>query len=303
MMTEETANRPRWVVWMLVILPLWLLLSGAASVWYFLHREKQQELAGQQRFARSVSESSLADDLNKIVGIIGERHASSPDAARNLSRAAAMIEGTLGPSNTGFDVRRERGPADWPLLHVSIAGANPGLPAVWVVCSFDSRAGSPGVEANATGIVAVLAAAQALAAEKPRAGVHFAFVPHANDPQSPVLETAAALARVIGNSPAILCVEAMGAGEVLWLSSRDTGAVPLELAQGLGMIRGAETVCIGDDADLASVLFEMGLPAVRVSTRPQITAREADAALPPAAMLAASTGRLVELVRRCANMP
>ncbi len=302
-MTEPPPNRPRWLAWMLVILPLWLLLSGAASIWYFLHREKQQELAGQQRFARSVSESAIEDDMGKLVGIIGERHASSPDAARNLSRAAAMIEGTLGPSNTGFIVKRERGPVDWPLLHVSITGTNPGLPAVWVVCGYDSRPGSLGVEANATGIVAVMAAAQALADEQIRAGVHFVFVPHANDPESPVLDTASALARLIGNATAILCVEAMGAGEVLWLSSRDSAATPLELAQGLGMVRSAETVSIGADADLASVLFEMGLPAVRVATRPQLTARDADATLPPAAVLAASTGRLVELIRRCGNMP
>jgi hypothetical protein len=69
------------------------------------------------------------------------------------------------------------------------------------------------------------------------------------------------------------------------------------------MVRGAEIVCIGDDADLASVLFEIGLPAVRVATRPQLTARDADATLPPAPVLAASTGRLLELIRRCANMP
>ncbi len=302
-MTEENSNRPRMVAWMLVILPLWLLVSGAASVWYFLQREKQQELATQQRFARSVSESSLADDLGKIVGIIGERHVSSADAAKNLTRAAAMIEGSLGPANTGFDVLRVRGPADWPLLHVVLAGTTPDLPAVWVLCSYDSRPGSPGVEENATGMAAVLAAAQTMADEKPRRAVHFVFVPHTNDPASPVLETAALLTKMIGSPSAILCIEAMGAGEVLWLSSRDTAAAPLELAQGLGMVRGAEVVCIGDDADLASVLFEMGLPAVRVATRPQITEQEADNTLPPSAVLAASAGRLVELIRRCGNMP
>lgn len=302
-MMESPKSRPRWVAWMLVILPLWLLLSGAASIWYLVHREKHKEPAAQQRFARLVSESVIADDMGKLVGVIGERHASSPDAAKNLSRAEAMIEGTLGPSNTGFTVQRERGPADWPLLHVTIAGKNPALPVVWVVCSYDSRPGTPGVEANATGIVAVLAAAQALAGEQAPASVSFAFVPHANDPDSPVVETAAVLAKLIGKSTAILCVEAMGAGEVLWLSSRDTAAAPLELAQGLGMVRGAEVVCLGDDADLASVLFEMGMPAVRVATRPQLTAQDADAALPPATVLVASTGRLVELIQRCAKMP
>lgn len=300
---ETPKSRPRWVVWLLVILPLWLLVSGAVSIWYLVNREQDQEQGAQQRFARSVSESGIADDMGKLVGVIGERHASSPDAARNLTRAAAMIEGTLGPSNTGFTVKRENGPAEFPLLHVTIAGKNPATPGVWVVCSYDSRPGTPGVEANATGIAAVLAAAQALAADQALASVSFVFVPHANDPDSPVVETAAVLAKLIGKSAAILCVEAMGAGEVLWLSSRDTAAAPLGLAQGLGMVRGAEVVCLGDDADLASVLFEMGIPAVRVATRPQLTAQDADATMPAAAVLAASSGRLIELIRRCARMP
>lgn len=303
MMTGKPEKRPRWVGLLLVILPLWLVVSGGAAVWYLLHREQQKDLAEQQRFVRSVSESALADDLRKLVEIIGERNGSSESAAKNLTRAASMIEGTLGPANTGFSVRRTQGPADWPLLHIRIAGTNPDSPALWVVCAYDSRPGSPGVEANATGVAASLAAAQALAAEKPATSVHFAFLPNANDPDSPVLETADKLAKLAGSPAAILCVEAMGAGDELWLSSRDTAAIPLSKAAGLGSVRGAEVVCLGDDADLASVLFEIGLPAVRVSTRPQVAAGESDATLPAAATLAASTGRLVELIRRCAGRP
>jgi hypothetical protein len=47
-------------------------------------------------------------------------------------------------------------------------------------------------------------------------------------------------------------------------------------------------------------LFQMNLPAVRVSTRPLLLPDEADEKLPFAPTVAASTGRLIELVRRCA---
>lgn len=301
MMTEEVARRPRWVGLLLVILPVWLVVSGGVAMWYFLHRDKKLEAAEQERFSRSVSTSALADDVRKLVEIVGERNGASGQAAKNLSRAASMIEGSLGPSNIGFSVSRSPGPADWPLLHVRISGENPDAPAVWIVCAYDSRPGSQGAEANATGVAATLAAAQALAGEKPSVNVHFAFLPHGNDPDSPVVETAQKLANLAGKPSAILCVEAMGSGGELWLSSRDTTATPLFKAAGLGSVKGAEVACMGDDADLASVLFQLGLPAVRVATRPQVTADEADSALPEAATLAVSTGRLVELIRRCAN--
>jgi hypothetical protein len=92
----------------------------------------------------------------------------------------------------------------------------------------------------------------------------------------------------------------MGASELLWLTSRDVTALPLSSVSGLGAVYGAEVVCLADDSDLASTLFEMNLPAVRVATRSVVAATETDEALPFAATVAASTGRLVELIRRCA---
>jgi hypothetical protein len=302
MMSEDVAKRPRWVGLLLVILPLWLVVSGGAAMWYFLQRDKKLETAEQQRFSRSVSKTLLADDVRKLVQIVGERNGASEQAAKNLSRAAAMIEGSLGPSNIGFAVARVPGPADWPLLHVSITGKNPDSPAVWIVCAYDSHPGSPGAEANATGVAAMLAVAQALAGEKPTASVHFVFLPHGNDPDSPLLEPAQKFAKLAGTPAAVLCVEAMGNGGELWLSSQDGNATPLSKAAGLGSVKGAEVIRrMGKGADLASVMFQLGLPAVRVATRPLVAANEADITLPAAATLAASTGRLVELIRRCAN--
>ena len=299
-MTDETPKRPKWASVLLVVLPLWLVVSGGLAMWYFSGEDSRREEVEQERFAQAVSAPMLADDLKKLVEIIGERNGASESAAKNLTRAASMIEGLLGPSNTGYTVRRVQGPADWPLLQVTIPGKNPDAPAIWVLSSYDSRPGSPGAEANATGLAATLAAAQALASDKRDMGIHFVFLPHANDPESPVLETATKFKEIAGSPKAVLCVESMGAGEQLWLNSRDTAAAPLALAQGLGSVRGAEVICLGDDVDLASILFEMGLPAVRVATRPLVLPDEADDKLPAAPIVAASTGRLIELIRRCA---
>lgn len=301
-MTDRNPKRPKWVTVLLVLLPLWLVASGGFAVWFYFYQEKRESLVEQARFAQTVSAPALADDLRKLVEIIGERNGSSENAAKNLTRTAAMIEGLLGPSNTGFQVKKEQGPAAWPLIRVTVAGKNPDSPAVWVLSSYDSRPGSPGVEANATGLAATMAAAQALADGKPEMNLHFVFLPHANDPGSPILETAAKFRAMAGSPKAVLCVEAMGMGEELWLSSRDTAAAPLILAQGLGAIRGAETICLGDDVDLSSVLVEMALPAVRIATRPIVTPGEPDDKLPYPATVAASTGRLVELIRRCAGL-
>jgi uncharacterized membrane protein len=301
---SEPHKRSRWMVVLLVVLPVWLIGSGAAALWYYFHREKQEVFAEQERFTQAVSTPLLQDDLRKIVEVIGERNRSSDAARANLSRTASMIEGLLGPSNTGYTIRRIKGPSEWPILQASILGKKANEPALWVITTYDSRPGSKGAEANASGLAATLAAAQALARDKPKGSIHFLFLPHANDPEAPVVETAAKAMELIrdqGVPKTVLCIEAMGAGDSLWLSSRETSALPLDLASGLGAVYSAEVVCLGDDVDVASLLFEMNLPAVRVATRAMLPGNEPDERMPFPATVAASTGRLVELIRRCAN--
>jgi hypothetical protein len=303
-MSEGNPKSPRWLAVLLVVLPAWLLLSGAAGIWYFLHLEDQAEIRGQQRFARTVSESSLADDLRKITQLIGERHTASEEGATGLTRSAAMIEGLLGPSNTGYAVRRARGPDKWPLLHVSLSGGKSKAAALWVVASYDSRPGSPGVEANATGLVAAIAAAQAMADDQTTLPVHFVFIPHANEPGAPVVETVAMLGDLVrGTGPAsmVLCVEAMGGGAELWFSGRDATVIPQDHLRALGLFRDDGQGTSGSPAGLAGMLADAGLPAIRVATGPPVTADDADDRLPAPVVLASAAGRLIELIRRCSS--
>lgn len=172
------------VAWLLWVIPLWLAVSAGLGLWYYYHREKLRSQDEQERFAQSVSVESIADDLHKIVDVIGERNTTSEKASANLSRAASMVEGLLGPSNIGYVVNRIPGPAQWPILQVSLRGKDDSAPTVWVITSYDSQPGSS--FGNANGLAGSLAAAQAMAGDKPKARVAFLFIPHAEDASAPL---------------------------------------------------------------------------------------------------------------------
>lgn len=299
----EAEKKSRFIPWLLVLLPLWLVVSGAFGLVKYFKDEKADAAREELRFARSVSEESIADDLRKTIQVIGERNIAKP---QKLSAIASMIAGALGPANTGYEVKTIDGPAGFPILMVGVSSAKEGAAPVWILTSYDSPRGSPGAEKNASGLAATVAAAQALADSKPSRPMRFLFLPHANEADAPILETAMAVAKIIREAPApraILCIEAMGDAESLILSSRDTTAIPSKEFEGLGQVLGAEVICLGDDFDLASTLFEMDLPAIRVSTRPTLLPDEKDDRIPFAPTVAASAGRLVELIQRLAKSP
>jgi len=300
---SDSPPRP-WLAWVLGIFPLALFASAGIALWLNFRGAKKAEAIEQERFAQQVSEPLMTDDLKKIVEVIGERNASSDSGKQGLSRMASMIEGLLGPSNTGYPVTRTLGPQEWPLLSITIHGKKPDAAPLWIITSYDSRVGSPGVEANASGLAATLATAQALARDKPEHAIHFVFLPHANDPASPVQETSAKLQKFMAEFPkpaAILCVEAMGAGDKLWIYSADPTAKPLERVKDLGTIHTAETIYNSERPDMTRIFNKQGLPAVRVATRAAVSPEEADARMPSTGNLAAATGRLIELVRRCSK--
>lgn len=286
---------------LLVALPLWLIASAGFALVKYFKDEKKAVIAESQRFSSTVSTESIKDDLRKIITLVGERNTSTPD---KLAATSSMIQGTLGPANTGYEVSIIKGPNDFPLISVTVSSEKSATSPIWIITSYDSPPDSPGSEKNATGLVATLATAQALANASPSRPIHFLFTPHANDPNSPVLDTAATIANLINAAPTphyILIVEAMGDEEELILSSRDTEALPASELDELGKIISAEVICLSDDFDLASTLFEMNLPAIRVATRPPLLPDEIDDKLPFAPTLAASTGRLVELILRLDN--
>ena len=293
-------GRPKWLTLTLVLLPLWLIVSAGFAV----HRRVTSEAGENQRprnqFSRSISSKEIGDDLRKLTAWIGERHPSGDGPAKNLTRTAAWIEGLLGPTNTGYVIVKKQGPSQWPILMAELPAKNPKKPALWVVSTYDSRAGSKGIEANATGIVATIAAARAIAGSEMHSDIRFAFLPHFNDSNSPRTETAALLQKLIAQyaqPQVVLCVEAMGAQAALLASSPDAAllaSLPLhDLAAALEADSGSN--------NLSEMLFELGLPAARIASRPPIAIDERDDRMPSEETIAQTAMHLTELIKRCAN--
>lgn len=298
------SGRPKWLTLVLVLAPLWLIVSAGFAVHHRVTSEASEEHRPKNQFSRSISAKEIGDDLRKITTWIGERHPSGDAPAKNLTRAASWIEGLLGPSNTGYVIEKKQAPLQWPILMAKIPGKDPNKSAVWVVSTYDSKPGSNGIEANATGLIASIAAARALAGSEVGADIHFVFLPHFNDPKSPRLETAALLKNLIAENSlpkAVLCVEAMGAQAALQATSHDATLLANLPLHDLATAVEPGPACLDDDKDLASVLFEMGLPAARIATRPPLASDEPDDRMPAESTIAQSAIRLTELIKRSVN--
>lgn len=305
-MTEESApRRDRRVTLLLWMLPLWLVISSGVGMWMYFRKQAAAAHEEQMKFATQLSKEGLQDDMAKLLGFVGERHCASETGAQGLNRAAAMIEGSLGSGNAGYTVEKIRTPetpmGTWPLLVATLRGKNDKVDPLWVIAAYDARPGSPGAEANASGVASLMAAANALAGESPQRTVSFAFVPHAYDAEAPLMETFEVLRGRIGAASEVLVVESMGASKQLLVSSRDAENRALRQVSGIGEVVGAESICLEDDFDLSSVLFETGLPAVRVGTRPVVKMDEEDSGSPDPAIHAGSTGAFVTLIRRLSD--
>lgn len=295
-------NRSRRIAIFLWLLPLWLVLSSGLGMWLHYRGKAAAEQVEQARFVTTVNEEGLRDDMGKLLGFVGERHTSGAAGIQGLNRAAAMIEGSLGPANAGYRIEKFHGPetegSSWPVIMATARGSDEKAAPLWVLAAYDARPGTPGAEANASGVASVLAAAHALANATPKRSIHFAFVPHAYDADSPLTEMQERLAKQIGTATTVLVVEATGAADKLMISSRDARNAVFTQAAGLGEVVGAEAICLEDDFDLSAVLFELGVPTVRVSTRPVVKTDEPDATAPDPKIHAAATRSLVRLIER-----
>ncbi|MFC7336575.1 hypothetical protein ACFQY0_05240 [Haloferula chungangensis] len=295
---SETAKprRSRWVVAMLVILPFWLFVSALLGLWKYHHDSKKEEVFEPSKFTTPIEAERLADDMRKLVEIVGPRNVSSDDGKRGLKRAASMVQGALGAGNAGYRVELEKGVGEagfeWPVIVATLPGGSG--QALWVVTGYDTL--GSGVEANSSGVVSVLAVARALAGEKPLRPIKFAFLPHAYDPEAPVVELLDQFSASMGKPDLVLVVESMGAKGELLVSSRELEVLKRPEFEKWATIVGAEAICLEEDFDLASTLFELNQPAVRVATRRVVSAGEADDRMPDRLQHAAATKVLAELV-------
>lgn len=291
-MSEGKAKK-RWIVILLVAVPTYLIASGVVAVWGNLkvrEKESQQELA---RFAKGLSAESMRDDYVKLTERIGVREVSGA-GARGFSAAASWIEGSLGPSNTGFRVEKiESGVGQpWPILEVVLRGTDEGLPPLWVVCTYASGDGVRGSSA----VVAEMAVAQALANQHLPRTVHFVFMPLADGVGQDRGKVIATLVKRVEDAKGgeILWLENFGAGAELWVMASEGNARMMELAGEMGHALPFEKGRLrGDVLDVWGAYARIS----RVSTAaPEVAERKADVS-----ELRIASGRLLELIRRASS--
>lgn len=287
---------------MLILLPLWLVVSTGIGLWMWYRAEISEAMVEPVKFTTPIDAGRLADDVRKLVEVVGARNAGSTKGGRGLTQVASMIEGALGVSNAGYRVELWPGPetpnGQWPIIVATLPGDQ--RAPLWLVAGYDT-AGGAGVEANSTGVASLMAVAQALAGQDLGRAVSFGFLPHAYQAEGPVLRLLDEFTRKMGAAEMLLVVEAMGAGNKLMISSRDALALQHPAWTRHGEIVGAEAICLVDDFDLSSVLFELERPALRVATRRVVAADEADDILPKAEVHVISTRTLAELVGELAK--
>lgn len=295
LVADEVPTRRPWVVFLLCLIPVWLLVSGGLGLWGNFRSQKAEEKKEAARFASVVSAPSMADDFHKLAVVIGAR-SSSVEEGRGLIRAASWIEGILGPSNTGYAVGKFGGPetGGLPILRIDLQGGNDKAAPLWVVGAYDSPTAESDVADASSGIVSMIAAAQALAGEKPVRPVRFVFLPHGYEASELVSSTEARFAKMVaeeGPADAILCLGSMRQGPSLRINTSLSANPALAALGSLGVVQPMNQA----NETLGTRLVSKGLPAIGIATD---RSSETAAGASEAEVLSASTGRLVELIRR-----
>jgi len=288
-MEEPIRKRRPWVVVLLCTIPLWLLVSGGLGIWGYFRAQKAEQRKESARFATAVSASSMADDFQKLSVAIGARN-GSVDEGRGLTRAASWIEGTLGPSNTGYTVQRILVPQTgaWPILRIDLRGSDEKAAPLWIAVAYDTPSTSEGILDSSSAVISAIAAAQALAGEKPVRPVRFVFLPSSG--LDSIDAAFVKLATAEGAPHAVLCLGSMRVGESLEVSAEGNH----QTVTVLGSLGQSSPLSQANDP-MASRLSLAGLPVAVISSKPL---PEAGSVTTEPERLAASTGRLVELIRR-----
>ena len=152
----------------LVGLPVGLVLITASSIFVTEWIQPRRESAAdprQQQYAAMMRKPVSREDLETYVRIlsqdIGERHLGKME---NLKAAAYFIESSLGPSNMGYQVQRQKyqveGHEVWN-LEVTVPGSGKENGLIVIGAHYDTVPGSPGADDNASGVAALLSLANA----------------------------------------------------------------------------------------------------------------------------------------------
>jgi hypothetical protein len=225
----ESDAKPRGVKWILILMPAWFIISGALGLWMYFSKEKEKQAQPTRVGGFLVSQKSMADDFRKLCDVIGPRDLRS--APEGLVRAAAMIEGGMGLSNAGFEVRKYEGIADAekvpPFLHIRLAGSEDSTKRrTWVLVPYDAPAITlaPRGAVAASALTVAMASAQSMSQQRFDRPPNFLFVPSLQGSPEDRAATLQRLQTIIGEPSSVeylICVGNMlHLGKLQLLGSR-----------------------------------------------------------------------------------
>ncbi|MDX1680251.1 MAG: hypothetical protein R3242_05930, partial [Akkermansiaceae bacterium] len=275
----------------LLLVPLWLALSAAVAVWWSLRSDDQEEEERNRRYALKMSEERIAEDMRKFIEVIGPRNSDHPE---KLVQAAAMIDGTLGPSNTGYTIKRIPGPDEAPVIRASLDQArNKGRP-IWVMTSYDTAPGSQSIRADSSAVAALMGIAQTMSRDDLPTDIHFLFLPCGNDPDRPCEVAIRNLQGTMERPALVFYLETMDLGpDLLALHSGELSEPESESMGQLGRFSPRDQAI--------PIIHELEQSSLRIL---QIMSGNGlgEDAVPSAANVAITAGKLVEWLRRAARL-
>jgi hypothetical protein len=171
-------------------LPIGLTLLGSIGV--FLHARKIEDPPVVKREEginrKGITEADLRFFVQRLAGDIGPRPAYNLQATR---RTLSFLEGLVGETNFGYKMVHRKafrsGEYDAVNLEVELPGTLAPQDILVIGAHYDTANLTPGANANASGVAATLALAQAWVGQPQHRTVRFVFfgqgeAPHAQTP-------------------------------------------------------------------------------------------------------------------------
>lgn len=293
----------------IVLVPVWLLVSGGIGLWAHFHFEKKEQQEQKHAYRRAINETSLLDDFSKIADDIGARNLTKMNGVVSLSRMSSMIDGALGVSNMGYDVKKIPGieidGASLPIYTVDVLRLET-KEEIWIVVPYDSPADAPRGAASASALSVSFAVAQALVGQPLQSNVRFLFVPGAfasEDLRMDLLGKCQRLIQLGGRAKQVLVLGSMlHAGPISAVGQDATQPIFLQKHIPIEIVTAAE-YCMQDDVRFSQLLLESGVPATEIfaAADESIDPELEDSMTPPAKLIAAQAEQVLSLIKSLAQ--
>lgn len=145
--TQDETKGP-WV-WKaaIVFLPVGLFVSTVIALWLKVSKDDGSDMAKLEYLAADFDPKVLRDSASKLGDYVGERSFQGEAEQKGLRQVAALVEGSLGPNNLGYNVQSDEGLTRegriWKSYWVdSTKGGKEGTVLLWVNYSDVSESGS-----------------------------------------------------------------------------------------------------------------------------------------------------------------